>query len=213
MPKATGLGVTLIAGAVPVPLSATVWGLPVALSLTVSAADSAPTSDGVNVNARLVFAPGATLTGRVGAGKAKSDAFAPVMESAEMTSVAVPVLLIVTDRAVLLVPFGWLPKIREFGANAMAGAVPTPERPTEWGLPAALSVMLSDADSGPVVLGVKVTLIVAFAPGAMEIGNVTPEIPKSAELAPVTASEEITSVAVPLLAMVTVAGALLVALS
>ena len=44
------------------------------------------------------------------------------------------------------------------GARPMAKSVPVPVSPTDWGLPAALSVNCSDAASAPVTLGVNVTL-------------------------------------------------------
>jgi hypothetical protein len=50
-----------------------------------------------------------------------------------------------------------------------AGAMPVPERLTDCGLPAALSVKVSEAARLPLTEGVKVTLIVHFAPAATEL--------------------------------------------
>ena len=50
--------------------------------------------------------------------------------------------------------------------------VPVPERPTVWGLPPALSVMLIEDARLPLAVGVKVTLIVQLAPAATELPQV-----------------------------------------
>ncbi len=45
-------------------------------------------------------------------------------------------------------------------------SVPAPERATVCGLPVALSVIVTIADRAPTAVGVKVTMIVQFAPAA-----------------------------------------------
>ena len=52
------------------------------------------------------------------------------------------------------------------------GAVPVPDRPTVWGLPLALSAMLSAAARAPLAEGEKVTLRVQLAPAATELPQV-----------------------------------------
>ena len=47
--------------------------------------------------------------------------------------------------------------------------MPVPDRPTVWGLPLALSAMLTEAARLPLAEGVKVTLIVQFPPAATEL--------------------------------------------
>lgn len=47
--------------------------------------------------------------------------------------------------------------------------VPVPERLTDWGLPAALSVMAMAAVRLPLADGVKVTLMVQFEPAGTEL--------------------------------------------
>ena len=61
-----------------------------------------------------------------------------------------------------------MPKARLAGERLTTGAVlvPVPERLTVWGLPLALSAMLSAAVRAPLADGVKVTLIVQLAPAA-----------------------------------------------
>ena len=44
--------------------------------------------------------------------------------------------------------------------------VPVPERPTDWGLPVALSVIARAAARVPLAAGVKVALMVQLAPAA-----------------------------------------------
>ena len=63
-----------------------------------------------------------------------------------------------------------LPKLTESGVS-VAGARPVPDKATICGLLTAVSFTLSVALSAPSMLGVKVTLIVHFAPGAMLEGQ------------------------------------------
>ena len=102
-PKLTALGLRLIAGATPVPLTPTVCGLPAALSLMFNVADRAPAAAGVKVIAIKAFEPGLIVTGAAGVA-ANSPAFAPVNVSDEITRSAVPGFVTVTDCAALLVP-------------------------------------------------------------------------------------------------------------
>ena len=84
-------------GAVPVPDSAMVCGLPAALSVRVSAATRLPAADGVKVTSTLVLLPGVTVIGSVPAVKEKSAAFPPAMARLAITRFAVPVLDTVTS--------------------------------------------------------------------------------------------------------------------
>jgi hypothetical protein len=63
-------------------------------------------------------------------------------------------------------------KVRIVAERLAAGAVPVPERPTVWGLPLALSLILTEAVRLPLAVGVKVTLIVQLAPAATELPQV-----------------------------------------
>jgi hypothetical protein len=56
--------------------------------------------------------------------------------------------------------------------TAAAVLVPVPERLTVWGLPLVLAAILSAAVRAPLAGGVKVTLIVQFAPAATELPHV-----------------------------------------
>lgn len=86
---------------------------------------------------------------------------------------------------------------------------PVPDSATECGEPAALSTMLSDADSAPSALGVKTTLIVQLALAAREAGQLL-DCAKSAELVPVSLMLVIDRAALPVFVRVTDLAALAV---
>jgi hypothetical protein len=103
---------------------------------------------------------------------------------------------------VLGVPTDWFPKERLVAERLTAGTAPVPERLTAWGLPLALSVMLTEAVRLPLAEGVKVTLIVQLAPPATEL----PQLllwAKSPALVPVSVTLVMLNVALPLLVRVT----------
>src|SRR5438045_6388246 len=82
-----------------------------------------------------------------------------------MRRAAVPLLVTVTLLAALVEPTVWLPKAREDVLRLRVGATPAPVKLTVWGLPAALSVMVSVPVLVPEAEGIKVTLGAQFAPG------------------------------------------------
>jgi len=94
VPKVTEVGVMLIAGAMPVPVIATVCGLPAALSVILSVAERVPTAAGVKVTPMEAFAPGAMVNGEAVV-VANSATFAPVNVTDEITRSAVPGLVTV----------------------------------------------------------------------------------------------------------------------
>src|SRR5450755_564007 len=61
LPNASDVGEKVTAGASPVPVRATVWGLPVALSVTETVPDLAPAAAGVNVTLMVQVAAAARL--------------------------------------------------------------------------------------------------------------------------------------------------------
>jgi len=80
--------------------------------------------------------------------------------------------------------------------------MPVPERLTDWGLPAALSVMARAAERLPAAEGVKVTLMVQLAPAA----SAMPQLlvwAKSAALVPKTATLLMFKGALPVLVRLT----------
>ena len=148
----------------PVPVRLTVWGLPVALSVRVTAAVRVPLAAGVKVTLIVQLAPAATRASAIiglskvaGIGARERDAgdaqggVAGVGQGDGLS--------------------------RTGGADGLAaesqagggetgyrrGAVPVPERLTVWGLPLTLSVMDSEAVRLPLAAGLKVTLIVQLA--------------------------------------------------
>src|SRR5213082_2545082 len=85
----------------------------------------------------------------------------------------------------------------------MNGTTPVPVRVTSWGLPLALSVILSVPVLAPTAVGVNVTLIVQLAPAASAL----PQLLVWSK-SPLIAIAAIFSVALPALLSVTVSGAL-----
>jgi hypothetical protein len=109
VPKLMLVGETLTAGVPPpLPDSATV-GLPALLD-TVTVADREPSADGVNVRANVQLDPAGTLAPvQLSDDFEKSPGLLPPMETLEMDSAAVPVLLTVTVCAELLCPTVMVP--------------------------------------------------------------------------------------------------------
>ena len=93
--NATEVGDRLTVDDVPVPVSAAVWGLLGALSVTVSVADLAPEAVGLNVTLIAQLAPAATLLPQVFVCE-KSAPLAPVNVMLVIVNVAVPLLVSVT---------------------------------------------------------------------------------------------------------------------
>ena len=85
----------------------------------------------------------------------KSPAFAPAIAISQMCIVALPPFVSVIAVGALLVPTVWLLKLRLVGERLTP--VATPVRITVWGLPPALSLMLTPARRGPEPVGLKVT--------------------------------------------------------
>src|SRR5207249_1756977 len=190
-------------------------GLPPALSATDSVPVRAPKAVGVKVTLMVQFAPAAKVAGLVG------QALAPVLVAAKspeaanelIVKAAVPVFVSVTVIGVLVVASGWLPKPRLVGANPTPGAVPFPLSVMICGLPPALSASDSVPVRAPKAVGVKVTLMVQFAPAAKVAGLVGQALAPVlvAAKSPEAANELIVKAAVPVFVSVTVIGVLVVA--
>ena len=104
--KLIGLRLTTGAGVVPVPLRATLCGLPVALSVNVRLALRAPAIVGVNMTFKVHEAPAGIVLGLMGQLLvwAKSPALVPVSTMLVRVKAPVPLLVSVTVCAVLVVP-------------------------------------------------------------------------------------------------------------
>src|SRR5207247_381976 len=215
LPKSRLVGANPTPGAVPFPLSVIICGLPPASSASDSVPVRAPEAVGVKVTLMVQFAPAAKVAGLVG------QALAPVLVAAKspeaanelIVKAAVPVFVSVTVIGVLVVASGWLPKPRLVGANPTPGAVPFPLSVMICGLPPALSASDSVPVRAPEAVGVKVTLMVHFAPApqdASHVGQALAAVLVAAK-SPEAANELIVKAAVPVFVSVTVIGALLVA--
>ena len=103
MPKGTGEGANDTLAAVPVPVRATVCGLPEASSAMLTLALLAPVAVGPKLTPKLqlaaafnALAPNGQAVPLVGAPKVKSPGLAPVRVMPVMFNVAVPLLVMVT---------------------------------------------------------------------------------------------------------------------
>lgn len=81
-----------------------------------------------------------------------SEALVPVIVLV-MLSVVVPVLVMVTDLAALVVPTVWFPNARLVVESLTTAVVPIPLSDTVCGEPAASSVMVNDAVAAPEAVG------------------------------------------------------------
>jgi len=191
---------------VPVPDRATVWGLPVALSVMVTVPLAAPAAVGEKVTLIVQVALAAidALVQELVSAK-------PALAATALTvKAALPLLVTVTVCALLVVPFSWLPKEREVGDKETPGpvaAVPVPVTATVWGLPGASSVKVSEPVLAPAAVGVKITLIVQVAPTASEPPQLLAGVVVAAK-SPPAATLVTFSVAIPEFVSVTVCAAL-----
>ena len=162
-----------------------------------------PAAEGLNMIAIVQLPPAATGWLHVSF-SVKSAASAPLKAMLLMLKVALPVLLRVTVCAVLMISSGWLPKARLVGERLTRAAVPVPERLTVWGLPLALSEMLTAAVRLPLAEGVNVTLIVQLALAASDLPHVLLVSAKLLPLVPLTARLVMLKGVLPVLLRVTV---------
>jgi hypothetical protein len=148
--------------AVPVPLSATVCGDPLALSVRVNVPGRVPLAVGANVTEIVQFAPAATLDPQLLVSPKSPEAAIDVTESA-----AVPELVSVTVCAALVVLTVWEAKVRLVGETAAVGPDPVPVRVTTCGLPGPSSAMLSVPVRVPPCAGLNLTLMAQALPVLM----------------------------------------------
>lgn len=148
-------------GATPVPAKLTVWVAGVALSVMVRVPDLTPVAVGVKVTSRVQLP--VTDPEQVPICTAKS----PVAPMPLTSRVALPVLVIVIGCAPLATPTNWFPKLTVVGDTVTMGTglAPTPFKAMVWGLPGALSSIVSVPVLVPAAEGVNVTLIVQSVPG------------------------------------------------
>src|SRR4051812_27533433 len=168
-------GVSVTAGAVPVPVSPAVCGLPLALSVIDTLADRLAVALGVNVTDTVHEALTASVAGAIGQlfDCAKSAAFVPVIAMPLIESGADPELVTEIVCGAAVVPARCEPKPRLVGASVVpAAVVPVPVSPSVCGLPVPLSVIWTDAVRVPDADGVNVTVTVQVALAASVAGEI-----------------------------------------
>ena len=121
----------------PVPVSETVCGLLLALSLTFIVADRAPVADGVNVTLIEQCPFAGTLAPQVFDGEAKSPGLAPVKVTPEKVSAVLKLLVSVTTLAPLVVPTFCAANVSDVG-ETVACRIPVPDSEAVCGLFEAL---------------------------------------------------------------------------
>jgi hypothetical protein len=161
-------------GAVPVPASDTLWGLPDALSVTVTEPDRAPAAAGVKVTLIEQFAPAASVVPH-----AFVSAKSPLLVMLEIAMASLPVFESVIVCAALVVPTGCAPKFKLVGLRLATGAPPVPASATVCGLPEAVSFRVTLPVMFPVTVGEKLTLMEQLAP----VANEEPQLSVSAKFA------------------------------
>ena len=198
VPNASVLGLAARAPAVtPVPLSVTLCGLPVALSAIESVPVREPVVVGLNVTLTVQFAPAAKLVPQLFVCE-KS----PVVETEVMLRLPEPLFVTVTVCAALATFTCWLPKVtleEESETDGVGALVPVPLNVMVCGLPVALSAIDSVPVRLPVVVGLKVTLTVQFAPAARLLPQVF-----VCEKSPVAETDVIVKLALPVFEIVMV---------
>jgi hypothetical protein len=147
----------------PVPLSATVWGLPPPESTILSVAVRRPVAAGLKVRVTVQVAAAPRVEVQVLDVMLKSFAFVPDLFTPMVTELE-PVFVTVTVCAGLVDPTLTLPKFRLAGATVIT--VPVPDSDAFCVLGPALSFTFKMALRLPDANGVKVTLIVQVAPTA-----------------------------------------------
>jgi hypothetical protein len=197
VPKATGLGlnVRLVTGVLPVPDSPMDCGLPLALSVTAMDADRALAAEGENVTAREQAAPTFKVVGEFGQlllTIEKSPGLVPPSTKLVKVIGLLPVFETVTLCELLVVPVFWAAKVRLPGLKVSVKVAnwPVPVKPTDCGLPVALSVTEMEALRVPAAVGEKATPTEQLPPAARVVGafgQLLLENEKSPALAPASA--------------------------
>jgi hypothetical protein len=172
---------------VPVPESATVCGLFVAVLVKLRVAVRVPAALGLKATETEHTAEAARLAVQVEAEIVKSAALTPVMAMLLSAMDAGP-FDSVTDCDALPDPTDVLANERLVGKTvALEAANPVPVRVTAWGLLVAESVKVRVAVRVPAAVGLNTTLAEQLAAAARLAPQVAPEIVKSEALAPVMA--------------------------
>ena len=138
----------------------------------------------------------------------KSAALGPLIGIDDKVTAAAELFFSVTALTALVLPTPWFPNARLTGVTAR-GSRPVPVMAAVCGLPAELSVIVTEAERAPPAVGVNV-MVMEQLPDA---GTLVPQLfvcPKSPEFAPVTVMPEIDRTPNPGLDSVMVLAALVV---
>jgi hypothetical protein len=193
------VGVTETAKSAPLPPKDTTCGLPAALSVIVIEPFLLPSAVGVKVTLMVQLAATARVVPQV-----LVCAKSPVATMLVIFRAAVPGLLNVTACGGLVVPKGWLAKVKLVGDKLTRGdGRPFPASVIVCGLSDALSVMFTEPYRSPGTVGVKVTLMMQLAPTA----RLAPQVLVWAK-SPLAEMLIMIKVALPVFVRVTVWGAL-----
>src|SRR3989338_1206185 len=165
LPKSWLVGLTSIAGAMPVPESRT--DAPPASLLIETVSPTAPTPSGAKVTSKVTEPEGGMTAGSAGRLKAKPKEPPRLIELTVRS--AVPVFEMVTVWAPEVEPTRTFPKAIEGGATLMAGATPVPESRTD--APPASLLIETVSPTAPTASGAKVTSKVAEPAGGMTAGS------------------------------------------
>ena len=141
--------------------------------------------------------------------EAKEDAFVPVTAMLEIARASALGLVRVTCCVALVVPNGWAAKVRLVADSVGALTMPVPVTAIVWGELPASSTMVTVPLNAPTAAGLRVTVIVQFAPTATLCAQVLPNT-NEVGLAPAMEMPVTASAAVPLLVRVTTGDAVAV---
>jgi hypothetical protein len=174
------------------------------LSVMLSEPVRVPIAFGENLTVTVHLLPAVRLVPQVLVCE-KSPEFVPVIAMLVMVMVAVPVLLRVTAVPLVVWPGMTTPKLIDVGDREAkgAGAAPVPVKAAVCGLPAALSVIDTEAVRVPAAVGLNVTLMEHLAPAVTEAPQVFVSA-KSPLLVPVIAMALMVKVVLPELVKVMV---------
>src|ERR1035437_5593495 len=114
-----------VPGLIPVPVSETVWGLSVALSVIVIDPCVAPVAPGLNVTLTVQVLLGVIVAPVQVSVSRKSLGFVPPIVTVEMVRLAVPVLVTITVWGTLVVPTFCVPNARLASERLTNGALYT----------------------------------------------------------------------------------------
>lgn len=197
------VGETLIMGLLVEPVRLIDRGPLMALSARLIVAVRFPTAVGVNVTL-IVHVPFAATELPQVLVTAKSPGFVPVVVILVIDKLVFPVLVRVTDCAVLATPTPVLVNVRALAERLMAAALPVPDKAIASGLTCRLSAMLTVAVRVPMALGVNCTVIVHLPLAASDppTGQLL-VCEKSPGLAPIIVMLEMVKLVLPVFDMIT----------